>query len=90
MTRSMAKTAPIEFHLGLGHSWDMRSFAKLGATLVLTILAALGGLGWWLSGSQPRNDGNLRLPGLKAAVTVARDDTGVPRIIAESDHDAYF
>jgi penicillin amidase len=68
----------------------MGTMAKLGATVVLAILATLGGLGWWLSGSQPRNEGNLRLPGLRATVTVARDDAGVPRIIAESDHDAYF
>lgn len=54
---------------------------------VLIVLAALGG--WlFLKGSAPQLDGHRTLAGLKAPVTVTRDDLGVPAIRAESRRDA--
>ncbi len=49
----------------------------------------LGGLGYVRS-SLPQTDGHLRAPGLIRPVTITRDDWGIPRIVAESEADAYF
>jgi len=60
-----------------------RLFRTLAAVLGLGLLAALGG-GAWLAlrvrASLPRLDGDLRLAGLAAPVTVERDALGVPTI----------
>jgi penicillin amidase len=57
--------------------------------VALLIVAALGG--WiWLRTSLPRLDGTLELARLHAAVTIARDDRGVPTIQAHDLGDAYF
>jgi penicillin G amidase len=49
---------------------------------------ALGlGLGWLSRRRLPITDGELRLPGLQAAVDVVRDRWGVPHIYAHNMHD---
>ena len=59
---------------------------SLGALLTAAGLAALGG--WWmLHRSLPQTEGAVRLPGLKAEVTVDRDAMGVPHIRAQSLED---
>ena len=59
--------------------------------LLLLVLALLGGGLLWLhhamTSSLPVIDGTLKLSGLKAAVTVRRDDHGVPHIEAASQDD---
>ncbi len=68
----------------------MKAILKLTVAVAIILLAAVGGLTWWLSGSSQPREGTLRLPGLKAPVTVARDEYGVPRLVAANADDAYF
>ncbi len=61
---------------------------SLGALLVL----ALGGTGGgylWMRASLPQTAGELRLPGLEAAVRVDRNADGLVRIRAENEPDLY-
>ena len=49
-----------------------------------------GGLGvWTVMRSFPQTSGTLKLPGLSAAVTVARDSAGVPQITARTADDLF-
>jgi penicillin amidase len=57
------------------------SLVALAALAVLTVVLLL-------RGSLPRVDGTLTIDGLDAPVTVARDDLGVPDIVAASRADA--
>ena len=43
-----------------------------------------------LSAAIPKLDGTLHLPGLRAPVTVHRDEWGVPHLRAHTEHDAHF
>ena len=65
----------------------LRIAAGVGALLVL----GLAGGGWWaygrLSASLPRLDGQLKLAGLSAPVTVERDRLGIPTIRGGSRQD---
>lgn len=55
----------------------------LGSLILLASLAVL--FGWWtVRQALPQLDGSLSLPGLKAEVTVERDQWGVPIIAAAS------
>lgn len=60
-------------------------FALIGLAVVLTAGSYL-----WLRSSLPETDGTIALPGLSAAVTVARDAQGIPTIKAANDPDAAF
>ncbi|MDH3505460.1 MAG: penicillin acylase family protein, partial [Nitrospirota bacterium] len=64
----------------------------LGSLLVLILVAgAVAGGGYaYLRGSLPKVEGSLRLPGLKAEVTVLRDAWDIPHIYASSVDDAMF
>jgi len=65
------------------------TFRGVLALLLLLVLAAVGA--WiWQRGSLPTTAGELELHGLKAPVTVTRDDWGIPTIRAESEADALF
>ncbi|MCI0155980.1 penicillin acylase family protein [Leifsonia shinshuensis] len=69
-----------------------RVLRTLGVTLaVLLVLAVLaGGLGiWTVMRSFPQTSGSLRLPGLTAPVTVARDSAGVPQLTARTSDDLF-
>jgi len=64
-------------------------FRGVLALLLLLVLAAAGA--WiWQRGSLPTTEGELALRGLKAPVTVTRDDWGIPTIRAENEADALF
>ncbi len=59
-----------------------------GILLLLFILAGGGYL--YLRSSLPQVGGRIAVPGLKAAVTIARDADGIPLITAGDDEDAAF
>ena len=61
--------------------------------IVLIVVAACAGVLWLRSAEKsalPVLDGDLRLPGLSASVTVRRDGHGVPYIEAASQDDLFF
>lgn len=62
---------------------------RLLVVLLAALLTVAGSLGWHLSTSLPRTDGQAALPGLAQAVTVTRDAHGVPHIKAGNERDAY-
>ncbi len=69
-----------------------RVLRTLGVTLaVLLVLGVLaGGLGiWTVMRSFPQTSGTLKLTGLSAPVTVARDSAGVPQITARTADDLF-
>jgi len=63
----------------------------LASVLSLLVLLAAGAGTWFyfqLRGSLPKLDGTQTLPGISAAVTVTRDDLGVPTVKAATRLDA--
>ena len=68
----------------------MRVVLKLAAVLLFALVATVGAVLWWLSPPSAPREGTVRLAGLKAPVTVARDEHGVPRIVAANAADGYF
>ncbi|MBT2498903.1 penicillin acylase family protein [Agromyces sp. ISL-38] len=64
----------------------------IGLLVTVLVLGIAGaGLGWWtVQRSFPTTSGNVDVPGLTAAVTVYRDDAGIPQLVAETDHDLFF
>ncbi len=63
--------------------------ALLLAALTALLLIVGGGGFLWLRTSLPQLEGEARLAGLEAEVTVSRDSDGIVRIEAGSDLDAY-
>src|SRR5690242_427602 len=60
----------------------------LAALLVLVLIA--GGLTvWTITRSFPQTSGTLKLSGLSAPVTVARDSAGVPQLTARTADDLF-
>jgi penicillin G amidase len=67
----------------------MLKWLKRISILVLILVVAGAGTGWWLMrGSVPTLDGELALDGLTAPVTVQRDALGVATIDAANEVDA--
>lgn len=59
--------------------------------LTLLAIATLAGGGYvWLRTSLPQTAGEIVVPGIEAAITIQRDDRGVPNVAASSERDAYF
>ncbi|HSA81675.1 MAG TPA: penicillin acylase family protein, partial [Geminicoccaceae bacterium] len=70
-----------------------RWLRRLGWGLLGLIAVLATGLGagyLWLRQSLPQIDGEIRVAGLKAPVTVVRDRWAIPHIEAQSLHDATF
>jgi penicillin G amidase len=71
----------------------LRVLLSIAVVLVLLVAAAVFAGGWWLkhamSEALPQLDGQLRLPGLTAPVTVRRDHHGIPHIEAASLDDLF-
>ncbi|MEM8798586.1 MAG: penicillin acylase family protein [Pseudomonadota bacterium] len=61
----------------------------LGALFGLVLIGAIGAV-FWLRSSLPQTDGSMKLVGLDAEIEVLRDKNGIPHILAQSEHDAYF
>lgn len=58
---------------------------------VLVLGVAAAGFGWWtVHRSFPTTTGRIEVPGLSGAVTVYRDEAGIPQLVAETDHDLFF
>ncbi|KPK04903.1 MAG: acyl-homoserine lactone acylase [Betaproteobacteria bacterium SG8_39] len=68
----------------------MRFVLKTLAALVLLAVVVAGGGYAYLHRSLPQVEGTLRLPGLKAEITVLRDAWRIPHIYAASVDDAMF
>ncbi|WP_253941162.1 penicillin acylase family protein [Microbacterium sp. SYP-A9085] len=60
------------------------------AGLVTIALIAAGLVVFTIQRSFPQLDGTVTTPGLHAAVTVLRDDRGIPTITADDTHDLFF
>ena len=66
-------------------------FTLIGLGAILLIAAALAGWTWSrLNASLPQIEGEMEMAGLDAETLIIRDDYGVPRIFADTDHDAFF
>jgi len=67
---------------------------KIGGSVVLVFLLIIAGFSIYgytmLKRSLPPLKGEIGLKGLKQKVTVYRDSMGVPQIMANNEHDAYF
>ncbi len=72
--------------------WKIAGKALLFSVAVLAILA--GGTAFWFhwasQSALPRLDGTVALSGLKAPVSVVRDEHGVPSFTAQSLDDLFF
>jgi penicillin amidase len=72
----------------------LRRTVRIGAGLAAALVLLVAGVLLWvwleLSGSRPRLDGELGVPGLAAPVTVERDELGVPAIRGGSREDVAF
>ena len=65
------------------------AFLVVAGVIVVAVAAAFF-LTWTVQRSFPQTDGELRLDGLQADVTVQRDASGVPTITADSTHDLFY
>src|SRR5690606_12627909 len=65
------------------------SMKRLLWTAAAVAVASAASLALLLTGSLPRRDGELRLGGLAAPVTIELDGAAIPRIRAETVEDAY-
>ncbi|MEW6061306.1 MAG: penicillin acylase family protein [Bacteroidota bacterium] len=63
-----------------------------GIVFVFIVLSVVGffALKYLVTKSFPTYDGELHLQGLHNPVTIYRDEFGVPHIVAENEHDAFF
>ncbi|GAA1060923.1 penicillin acylase family protein [Agromyces bracchium] len=69
--------------------WAKFLVGALVTVLVLGVAAV--GFGWWtVHRSFPVESGRISVAGLNGAVTVYRDDAGIPQLVAETDHDLLF
>jgi len=60
---------------------------------IVVVVAVIAGLitGYWaVRRSFPQTSGNVSISGLDAAVSVLRDDHGIPQIYAETPHDLFL
>jgi penicillin amidase len=68
----------------------MSLWSKIVNTLVLILVLGCSALFVVVMGSLPRIDGRNPVSGLQLKTTIIRDGIGIPKIIAETRHDAYF
>jgi len=71
----------------------LRLFLGFIALVIIALIVGVFGSAWWLKhamrDSLPQLDGQMRLPGLSAAVNVRRDQHGVPHIEAANLDDLF-
>lgn len=68
----------------------MRFLLRIIALLIVVVILGAGGGYVWLTTSLPTTSGSLRIKGPSAEIVVARDDLGIPRIVAQNADDALF
>ncbi len=61
----------------------------VAGVITAAALAAGGAAAWYIHTKQPVRSGEIGLQNLKAPVSVAYDERGVPHIRAENEHDLY-
>jgi penicillin G amidase len=67
------------------------TFLTVLLVTVLVLAVAAAGFGWWtVQLSFPTTSGRIDVSGITAAVTVYRDEAGIPQLVAETDHDLFF
>ncbi|KMK77028.1 penicillin acylase family protein [Alkalihalobacillus pseudalcaliphilus] len=81
METSLEKRRPMK-------RWKKVSLWTLGIIMVLIMIAVVGA-NWYLNRSLPQISGEITLPHLEEAVTVLRDEQGVPHISAENEMDLF-
>ena len=67
-----------------------RWFKRIFKFLLLALLALGAALGVWVVYTQPKLDGDFKVPGLNQAVQISRDADDVVHIQAQSSRDAAF
>jgi penicillin G amidase len=85
----MSSAAPVARTRRTGRIIGRIAFGVIAGIVVLATAAALF-LVWTAQRSFPQTSGELALKGLKAQVTVQRDDRGIPTVTAENSHDLFF
>jgi penicillin amidase len=91
---SLERAAPVDEELAAVPQKPPRSRLRLaliatGGVLLLVAVGVLVWLYWSVQKTLPTLSGNVTMPGLSAAVTVTRDNYGVPHIVAENVEDLY-
>lgn len=72
----------------LGRRIGIIAFSIVAGLTVIALIAA-GFVVWTIQRSFPQLDGTVAVEGLGHDVTVARDDLGIPTIVADSTHDLF-
>ena len=67
-----------------------RVIGVLLVVILVAVVAVTGLLVWVTARAMPQTSGTIAVPGLSASVTVARDQTGIAHITADSSHDLFF
>lgn len=87
MTDSQESAAPSRLPLGV--RIGRIAFLVVAAVVVIAVAAAFF-VTWTIQRSFPQTEGSIELDGLAAAVTVQRDDRGIPTITADSTDDLFY
>ncbi|WP_374954459.1 penicillin acylase family protein [Microbacterium sp. MYb62] len=87
MTDSQESAAPSRPSLGV--RIGRIAFLVVAGIIVIAVAAAFF-ITWTIQRSFPQTDGSVQLDGLKAEVTVQRDDRGIPTITADSTDDLFY
>ncbi len=86
---SYLQAEPAPRRRSVGRIIGISVFAVVAAVVVVALVAA-GFAVWTIQRSFPQLDGEVALAGLDDAVTVQRDELGVPTITAGTAHDLFF
>jgi penicillin amidase len=73
----------------LGRTIGITAYGVIAGVIVLALIA-VGFLAFTVQRSFPQLSGEIRVTRLNDAVTVQRDDLGIPRITADDPHDLFF
>ncbi|MFF4779506.1 penicillin acylase family protein [Microtetraspora fusca] len=69
--------------------WPIRWLLRVVTVVLVLALVLAGVVTWTVRRSFPQVDGEIRLPGLAASVSVLRDRYGVPQIYADTSADLF-
>ncbi|MEJ0037412.1 MAG: penicillin acylase family protein [Gammaproteobacteria bacterium] len=86
----MARTPPAT-QPGVRRPLERATIVKIVTVLVTVfVIVPLVFVCVLLTGSEPKLDGTLKVPGLKASVSIARDSLGIPTIVAATRADLAY